>query len=61
VQKEANDFGERARLSAYLGFFNLFNRDNPAAVNGLTPEKNPGSNAPRLVKCCRFFPDRKGR
>ncbi|MGB2901714.1 MAG: TonB-dependent receptor [Candidatus Acidiferrum sp.] len=29
------DFGERVKLHAYLEFFNLFNRANPAAVSGL--------------------------
>lgn len=31
------DFGERVRLHAYLEFFNLFNRANPAAVNPMAP------------------------
>ena len=55
------DFGERARLSAYLEFFNLFNRDNPAAVNGLPPGTNPSSNAPRFGQVLQVLPGREGQ
>lgn len=41
------DFRERVRLHAYLEFFNLLNRANPAAINGLPPA-SPSSSAPKI-------------
>ena len=35
------DFSERVRLHAYFEIFNLFNRDNPAAVQGLPGQPQP--------------------
>jgi hypothetical protein len=55
------DFGERAKLFAYLEFFNLFNRDNPAAVNGLPPGASPNSNAPKFGKVLQVLPGREGQ
>ena len=55
------DFGERARLFAYLEFFNLFNRDNPAAVNGLPPGTNPSSTAPGFSQVLQVLPGREGQ
>jgi outer membrane receptor protein involved in Fe transport len=55
------DFGERAKLSAYLEFFNLFNRDNPAAVNGLPPVTSPSSSAPRFGQVLQVLPGREGQ
>ena len=53
------DFGERVKLHAYLEFFNVFNRDNPAAVNGLPPV--PGSNAPAFAQVLQVLPGREGQ
>src|SRR5437879_4764 len=55
------DFGERAKLLAYVEFFNLFNRDNPAPVNGLPPGTNPSSNAPRFGQVLQVLPGREGQ
>lgn len=55
------DFGDQAKLSAYLEFFNLFNRDSPAAVNGLPPGTNPSSNAPRFGQVLQVLPGREGQ
>jgi hypothetical protein len=55
------DFGERATLFAYLEFFNLFNRGNPAAVNGLPPQTNPNSNAPKFGQVLQVLPGREGQ
>jgi hypothetical protein len=55
------DFGERVKLSAYLEFFNLFNRDNPAAVNGLPQGTNPNSNTPRFGQVLQVLPGREGQ
>lgn len=54
------DFGERVKLHVYLEFFNLFNRDNPAAVNGMSP---PGasSNAPKFGQVLQVLPGREGQ
>jgi hypothetical protein len=54
------DFGERVKVHAYLEFFNLFNRDNPAAVNGL-PAANPTSNAPKFGQVLQVLPGREGQ
>lgn len=53
------DFGDRIKLHAYLEFFNAFNRDNPAAVNGLPPV--PGSNAPAFAQVLQVLPGREGQ
>jgi hypothetical protein len=55
------DFGERVKLFAYLEFFNLFNRDNPAAVNGLPQGTNPSSNTPRFGQVLQVLPGREGQ
>jgi hypothetical protein len=54
------DFGERVKLHAYLEFFNLFNRDNPAAVNGIPPS-GAGSSAPKLGQVQQVLPGREGQ
>jgi hypothetical protein len=54
------DFSERVRLHAYLEFFNLLNRDNPAAVNALPPV-SPGSNAPKFGQVLQLLPGREGQ
>lgn len=55
------DFGERTRLFTYLEFFNLFNRANPAAVNGLPPAANSGPSAPSFGKVLQVLPGREGQ
>ena len=52
------DFGERVKLHAFLEFFNLFNRDNPAAVNGIPPA---GSTAPKFGQVLQVLPGREGQ
>jgi hypothetical protein len=52
------DFGEQVRLHAYLEFFNLFNRDNPAAVNGIPPA---GTSAPKFGQVLQVLPGREGQ
>jgi len=52
------DFGERVQLHAYLEFFNLLNRANPAAVNSLPPA---GSNAPQFGQVLQVLPGREGQ
>ena len=54
------DFGERIRLHAYLEFFNLFNRGNPAAVNGLPPA-SLNSGAPQFGQVLQVLPGREGQ
>lgn len=54
------DFRERVKLHAYLEFFNILNRDNPAAVNGLPPA-NPASQAPRFGEVLQVLPGREGQ
>ena len=54
------DFGERIRLHAYLEFFNLFSRANPAAVNGLPPQSS-NSTAPRFAQVLQVLPGREGQ
>jgi outer membrane receptor protein involved in Fe transport len=54
------DFRERVTLHAYLEFFNLFNRANPAAVNGL-PSASPNSNAPKFGQVLQVLPGREGQ
>ena len=54
------DFGERVQLHAYLEFFNLFNRANPAAVNGLPPTgTNP--TAAKFAQVLQVLPGREGQ
>jgi hypothetical protein len=52
------DFSERVKLHAYLEFFNLFNRANPAAVNSLPPT---GPNAPKFAQVLQVLPGREGQ
>jgi hypothetical protein len=54
------DFGERVKLHAYLEFFNLFNRDNPAAVNGLPPAGS-SPNVPKFGQVLQVLPGREGQ
>jgi outer membrane receptor protein involved in Fe transport len=54
------DFGERLRLHAYLEFFNLFNRANPAAINGLPPLTTT-STAPLFGQILQVLPGREGQ
>ena len=53
------DFHDRVKLDAYVEFFNVFNRSNPAAVNGLPPV--PGSNAPAFAQVLQVLPGREGQ
>jgi TonB-dependent receptor-like protein len=53
-------FGERFKLHAYLEFFNLFNRANPAAVNGI-PAANSDSTAPPFGQVLQVLPGREGQ
>ena len=53
-------FGERARLQAYLEFFNLFNRANPAAVNGIPPTSSSLA-APQFAQVLQVLPGREGQ
>jgi outer membrane receptor protein involved in Fe transport len=53
------DFGDRVKMHAYLEFFNVLNRDNPAAVNGLPP--TAGSNAPKFAEILQVLPGREGQ
>jgi len=46
------------KLHAFLEFFNLFNRDNPAAVNGIPPA---GSTAPKFGQVLQVLPGREGQ
>ena len=53
-------FGDHVKMHAYLEFFNLFNRDNPAAVNGLPPV--PGdTKAPKFAQVLQVLPGREGQ
>jgi hypothetical protein len=54
------DFGERVKLHAYLEFFNLFNRDNPAAVNEIPPS-GTGSSTQKLGQVQQVLPGREGQ
>jgi len=54
------DFGERVKLQAYLEYFNLLNRANPAAVNGIPPTGS-NSNAPRFGQVLQVLPGREGQ
>jgi hypothetical protein len=54
------DFGERVKLQAYLEFFNLFSRANPAAVNGIPPG-GLNSNAPKFGQVLQVLPGREGQ
>jgi hypothetical protein len=55
------DFGDRVKLHAYLEFFNVFNRDNPAAVNGLPPVPGSTSGAPNFAQVLQVLPGREGQ
>jgi Carboxypeptidase regulatory-like domain/TonB dependent receptor/TonB-dependent Receptor Plug Domain len=55
------DFGDRVKLHAYLEFFNMFNRDNPAAVNGLPPVPGSTSGAPNFAQVLQVLPGREGQ
>jgi carboxypeptidase family protein/TonB-dependent receptor-like protein len=54
------DLKERVRLHAYLEFFNVLNRANPAAVNGLPPAST-NSNAPKFAQVLQVLPGREGQ
>jgi hypothetical protein len=54
------DFGERVKLHAYLEFFNLLNRANPAAVNGLPPQSS-NLYAPKFAQVLQVLPGREGQ
>jgi len=54
------DFGERIRLHAYLEFFNLLNRANPAAVEGFPPPPT-SPNAPKFAQVLQVLPGREGQ
>ena len=54
------DLGERVKLRAYLEFFNLFNRANPAAVNGIPPAA-ASSTAPKFGQVLQLLPGREGQ
>jgi len=53
--------GDRVKLHAYLEFFNVFNRDNPAAVNGLPPVQGSTSGAPQFAQVLQVLPGREGQ
>ena len=55
------DFGDRVKLHAYLEFFNVFNRDNTAAVNGLPPVPGSTSGAPNFAQVLQVLPGREGQ
>jgi len=54
------DLGERTRLHMYLEFFNLFNRANPAAVNGIAPQSS-NLTAPQFAQVLQVLPGREGQ
>ncbi len=54
------DFRERVKFHAYIEFFNLFNRANPAAVEGL-PRTNPSSTAAQFAQVLQVLPGREGQ
>jgi hypothetical protein len=54
------NFGERVKLHAYLEFFNMLNRANPAAVNGL-PSASTNSTAPQFGQVLQILPGREGQ
>jgi len=54
------EFGERVKLHSYLEFFNLLNRANPAAVNGLPPTST-NSTAPKFAQVLQVLPGREGQ
>lgn len=43
------DFSERVRLHSYFEFFNLVNRDNPAAVQSLSSLRQPFGSALQVL------------
>jgi hypothetical protein len=54
------DWNEHVKVHAYLEFFNLFNRDNPAAVNELPPAGS-NSSAPQFGQVLQVLPGREGQ
>jgi hypothetical protein len=54
------NFGERVKLHAYLEFFNLLNRANPAAVEGLPPA-GANSTVPKFAQVLQVLPGREGQ
>jgi hypothetical protein len=54
------DIGERVKLQAYLEFFNLLNRSNPAAVNGI-PATGSNAAAPAFGQVLQVLPGREGQ
>jgi hypothetical protein len=54
------DFWERVKLHGYLEFFNLFNRANPAAINGIPPA-SPNSTASNFGQVLQVLPGREGQ
>jgi len=52
--------GDRVKMHAYLEFFNLFNRNNPAAVNGLPPASGD-AKAPKFAQILQVLPGREGQ
>jgi hypothetical protein len=54
------NFGEQVKVHAYLEFFNLFDRANPAAVNGIPPAAG-NSTAPRFGEVLQVLPGREGQ
>lgn len=62
VAKRFN-LGERVKAQVLFEFFNLFNRANPAAVNGLEPACPDGSNAnnPFAAPSCNVFQTQGGQ
>jgi hypothetical protein len=54
------DWTERIKVHVYVEFFNLFNRANPAAVNGVPP--SAGSlTAPAFGQVLQVLPGREGQ
>jgi hypothetical protein len=62
-----NEIRKRRRVESALirakedaEFFNLLNRANPAAVNGLPPS-SPSSTAPKFAQVLQVLPGREGQ
>jgi len=62
VAKRFN-LGERVKGQVLFEFFNLLNRDNPAAVNGLEPTcpDNSNANNPFATPTCNIFQSQGGQ
>jgi hypothetical protein len=62
VAKRFN-LGERVKAQVLFEFFNMFNRANPAAVNGLEPGCADGSNTsnPFATPTCNVFQPQQGQ